>query len=39
MLLLHGSDVAIEAPSAGFNTGNADLGRGFYLTADHDAAA
>ncbi|MGI6220479.1 MAG: DUF3990 domain-containing protein [Coriobacteriales bacterium] len=36
--LYHGSDVAIEAPDVSRNTGNADFGRGFYLTVDRDAA-
>ena len=37
--LYHGSDVAIEAPDVSRNTGNADFGRGFYLTVDRDAPA
>lgn len=36
--LYHGSDVAIEHPDVTRNTGFADLGQGFYLTDDHDAA-
>lgn len=36
--LYHGSDVAIEHPDVTLNTGFADLGRGFYVTDDHDAA-
>lgn len=36
--LYHGSDVAIERPDVTHNTGFADLGQGFYLTDDHDAA-
>lgn len=36
--LYHGSDMAIEHPDVSLNTGFADLGRGFYLTDDHDAA-
>jgi len=36
--LYHGSDVAIEWPDVTRNTGFADLGQGFYLTDDHDAA-
>ena len=36
--LYHGSDVAVERPDVSRNTGFADLGRGFYLTDDHDAA-
>lgn len=36
--LYHGSDVAIEHPDVTLNTGFADLGQGFYLTDDHDAA-
>lgn len=38
MLLYHGSDVAIERPDVSLNTGNADLGKGFYLTDDREAA-
>ena len=34
----HGSDVAIEQPDVTRNTGFADLGQGFYLTDNHDAA-
>ena len=36
--LYHGSDAAIEHPDVSLNTGFADLGRGFYLTDNHDAA-
>lgn len=36
--LFHGSDVAIEHPDVSRNVGFADLGTGFYLTDDHDAA-
>lgn len=36
--LYHGSDAVIERPDISFNTGFADLGRGFYLTDDHEAA-
>lgn len=36
--LYHGSDAVIERPDISFNRGFADLGRGFYLTDDHDAA-
>lgn len=36
--LYHGSDVAIEHPDVTLNTGFSDLGRGFYLTDDHEAA-
>ena len=36
--LYHGSDVAIEHPDVARNTGFADLGTGFYLTDDHEAA-
>jgi hypothetical protein len=36
--LYHGSDVAIEHPDVTRNTGFADLGQGFYLTDDHEAA-
>lgn len=36
--LYHGSDVAVKRPDVSRNTGFADLGRGFYLTDDHDAA-
>lgn len=36
--LYHGSDVAIDRPDVALNSGFADLGRGFYLTDDHDAA-
>lgn len=36
--LYHGSDVAIERPDISFNTGFADLGKGFYLTDDHEIA-
>ncbi|MEE0027233.1 MAG: DUF3990 domain-containing protein, partial [Atopobiaceae bacterium] len=36
--LYHGSDVVIEHPDVTRNTGFADLGQGFYLTDDHDAA-
>lgn len=38
LLLYHGSDVLIEQPDVSLNTGYSDLGRGFYLTDDHDAA-
>ena len=38
-LLYHGSNVSIERPQVSLNTGFADLGRGFYLTDDHDVAA
>lgn len=38
MMLFHGSDVAIERPVVAYNTGFADLGQGFYLTSDRDAA-
>ncbi|MBO7701597.1 MAG: DUF3990 domain-containing protein [Eggerthellaceae bacterium] len=37
--LYHGSDCAVERPDVSRNTGFADLGRGFYLTDDHIAAA
>ena len=36
--LYHGSDMAIERPDIVHNTGFADLGVGFYLTDDEDAA-
>lgn len=36
--LYHGSDVPIKHPDTAHNTGFADLGPGFYLTDDHDAA-
>ena len=36
--LYHGSDTAIEHPDVSRNTGFSDLGQGFYLTDDHDAA-
>lgn len=36
--LYHGSDVAIERPDVSLNTGFSDLGQGFYLTDDHEAA-
>lgn len=36
--LYHGSNVTIEQPDVSFNTGFADLGKGFYLTDDHGAA-
>ena len=36
--LYHGSDIAIPHPLVGHNTGHTDLGNGFYLTDDHDAA-
>lgn len=36
--LYHGSDMAIERPDIVHNTGFADLGVGFYLTDDKDAA-
>jgi len=38
MRLYHGSDIAVEHPDVLRNTGFADLGRGFYLTDDRDAA-
>ena len=38
MRLYHGSDVAIMHPEITLNSGFADLGRGFYLTDDEDAA-
>ena len=38
LLLYHGSDVATEHPDVTLNTGFSDLGQGFYLTDDHDAA-
>ena len=38
MRLYHGSDVAIPHPEVSRNSGFADLGRGFYLTDDADAA-
>ena len=38
MKLYHGSDVVVERPDVLRNTGFADLGRGFYLTDDHEAA-
>jgi len=38
MRLYHGSDIAIDAPEVGRNTGFADLGNGFYLTDDAEAA-
>lgn len=38
MRLYHGSDVAITHPEVALNSGFADLGRGFYLTDDEDAA-
>ena len=38
MKLYHGSDVAVEQPDVLRNTGFADLGRGFYLTDDREAA-
>ena len=37
--LYHGSDCVVERPDVSRNTGFADLGRGFYLTDDLDAAA
>jgi hypothetical protein len=36
--LYHGSDEPIERPDIQHNTGFADLGRGFYLTDQHDVA-
>ena len=36
--LYHGSNMAIEQPRVALNTGFADLGKGFYLTDDCDAA-
>lgn len=36
--LYHGSDTPIEHPDVSLNTGFSDLGRGFYLTDDRDAA-
>lgn len=36
--LYHGSNAAIEKPLVSFNTGFADLGKGFYLTDSLDAA-
>ncbi|ACV22745.1 Uncharacterised protein [Slackia heliotrinireducens] len=39
MYLYHGSSQAIEHPIAAMNSGYSDLGRGFYLTDDADAAA
>lgn len=39
MLLYHGSDTVIECPRISLNTGFSDLGRGFYLTDDAEAAA
>lgn len=36
--LYHGSNTAIERPRIALNTGFADLGKGFYLTTDHEAA-
>lgn len=36
--LYHGSNMAIEQPSILQNTGYADLGKGFYLTPDLEAA-
>ena len=38
MRLYHGSNIAIDHPDISFNKGFADLGQGFYLTDDHDAA-
>lgn len=38
MRLYHGSNMAIEKPDVSRNTGFADLGRGFYLTDDHEVA-
>lgn len=38
MRLYHGSDVAITHPEIARNSGFADLGRGFYLTDDAEAA-
>lgn len=38
MRLYHGSNVAIEHPIIARNTGFADLGKGFYLTPDHEIA-
>ena len=38
MRLYHGSDVAVETPRIAFNKGFADLGQGFYLTDDCEAA-
>ena len=39
MLLYHGSNVAVEAPSLKHSRNNLDFGRGFYLTSDFDQAA
>lgn len=36
--LYHGSNAAIEHPDVSLNTGFSDLGRGFYLTDDREAA-
>ncbi len=36
--LYHGSDAAVRKPDLTHNTGYADLGKGFYLTDDRDAA-
>lgn len=36
--LYHGSNTAIERPDIARNVGFADLGRGFYLTPDHEGA-
>lgn len=36
--LYHGSDVTIRRPDLNHNTGFADLGKGFYLTDDYEAA-
>ena len=36
--LYHGSNLTIEQPRVALNTGFADLGKGFYLTDNHDAA-
>ena len=38
MLLYHGSDTEIQQPDISFNTGFADLGAGFYLTDNYEAA-
>lgn len=38
IMLYHGSNAAINHPVVSHNTGFADLGRGFYLTTNHEAA-
>lgn len=38
MKLYHGSDITIDKPEIAFNKGFSDLGQGFYLTDDYNAA-